>query len=179
LSEEELKAYYNEHTADYTNPEMIKVSGLVFGKKEQAESVLKRLENGADFDWVKSNAEGQLDSKKAPDIVFFDGSTKLASELPDGARKVLLGARSGEYRMYESSDGNFYVLYVLVAAPSSERPFKEVRQEIAKKVFDRKLNALLEDWTKKLREAGDVKVYLVSPAAEGEKTGKHSSEVTR
>jgi hypothetical protein len=179
LSEEELKAYYNEHTADYTNPEMMKLSGLVFSKKEQAESVFKRLEKGADFGWMKSNAEGQADAAKAADIAIFDGSTKLVNELPEGAQKALLGARDGDYRMYEGSDGNYYVLYVLVAAPSSERPFKEVRQEVAQKVFDRKLNAMMEDWTKKLREAGDVKVYLVSPAAEGKKAGTHSSEVTK
>ncbi|SPQ00539.1 conserved exported hypothetical protein [Candidatus Sulfobium mesophilum] len=163
-SEQDLKAYYKEHPGDYTTPEMMKVSDLVFETRELAENALDRLNRGADFYWMKSNAEGQLDSSK-PDVLSFPDTTVVTRNLPEGVRKTLSGAKSEEYRLYQSPEGYFYVLYVRDVVPSALQSFEDVRKEIEKKVFNEKLNASVGEWADKLRAAADVKIYLSSSGA--------------
>jgi parvulin-like peptidyl-prolyl isomerase len=160
-TEEDLKAYFKDHAGDYTTPEMMKVSSLVFETKEKAEGALDRLKKGADFNWMKSNTEGQLDSSKS-DVISFPGTTLVTKNLPEGVRNALSGAKSEEYRLYQSPEGYFYVLYVRDVVPSALQQFEEVREEIKKKVFNEKLNASVGEWADKLRVAADVKVYLSS-----------------
>jgi parvulin-like peptidyl-prolyl isomerase len=171
VSEEEMKVYYDDHAGDYTTPEMMKIKALIFGTQEQADYAIERLRKGADFNWMKSNAEGQVDNS-TPGLLTFNGSTVVMKSMSEEVQTALLGARAEDYRLYKSADGNFYVLYVQDVIPSSLQPYEETRKEIAKKVFDAKLKAVINDWTGKLRNAGDVKVYLANPLPHGEKTGK-------
>jgi len=171
-SEEELKTYHDDHAGDYTTPEMMKIDALIFGTQEQADSAIERLKQGADFNWMKSNAEGQVDSS-TPGLLAFKGSTVVTMSMNEEVQAALSGAKPEEYRLYKSPDEHFYVLYVQDVVPSSLQPYEEARNEIAKKVFNTKLKALVEDWTGKLRDVADVKVFLASPAPSGEKAGKH------
>ncbi len=164
-SEEDLSAYYKDHAGDYTTPEMMKLSAIVFGTREQAENVLDRLKKGADFNWIKSNTEGQLDSGSKPDVISFPGTTVATKNLPEGVRHALSGAKSEEYRLYESPEGYFYILYVRDVVPPALQHFEEVREEIRKKVFNEKLNASVGEWADKLRAAADVKIYLSGSGA--------------
>jgi len=170
-SEEELKAYYSGHISDYTIPEMIKISGLAFGDRGQAEAVLERLKKGADFDWMKSNAEGQMDKDK-PNLLSFEGGTVFVKNLPQGIQKALTAAHAEDYRLYESPEGGFYVLYVREVVPPGQQSFEVERGDIAKIVFNEKMGAAVEKWADKLRESAEVKIYLSNPAASGEKSEK-------
>jgi len=167
-NEEDLKAYYNDHAGDYTTPEMMKVSSLVFETGEQAEKALDRLKKGADFNWMKSNTEGQVDSSKT-DVLSFPGTTMVIRNLPEGVRNALSGAKSEEYRLYQSPEGHFYVLYIRDVVPAALQRFEEVRDEIKKKVFNEKLNASVEEWADKLRVTADVKIYLSNSGETGKR----------
>ncbi|RPI37404.1 MAG: peptidyl-prolyl cis-trans isomerase [Nitrospiraceae bacterium] len=171
-TEEELKAYYDEHKGDYTNPEMMRISALIFGTQEQAESAIERLKKGADFNWMKSNAEGQVDSS-TEGLLSFKGGLLITKTLDQELQNSLRGAKPEEYRLFKSKEGHFYVLYIQGVAPSSLQPYEEAREDIGKKVFDMKVKALVDDWVGKLRETADVKVYLASSPSSGEMTGKH------
>jgi parvulin-like peptidyl-prolyl isomerase len=171
-SEEEQRAFYNDHIADYTTPEMVKVNGLAFQTLGLAEDALERLRKGADFNWMKSNAEGQVD-KSAPGLLSFSGTSMVTKNLPEGVHMALSGAKPGEYRLYQSPEGHFYVLYVVAAVPPGQQPYEQVREQVASGIFQEKLNALVGDWAGKLRKAADVKIFLSSTAAAEGKAEKH------
>lgn len=169
-TQDELRAYYDEHASDYATPEMMKISALIFGTREQAQSALERLEKGADFSWMRSNAEGQVDSS-TEGLLAFKGSPLVTKSLDQGLQTALLDAKPDEYRLYKSPAGHFYVLYVQDVIAPSQQPFEEAKRDVANKVFDMKVKALIDDWAGKLRDVADVKVYLASPPPSGEKTG--------
>jgi parvulin-like peptidyl-prolyl isomerase len=156
--EEELKAYYNEHIKDYTYSEMMKINSLVFGKREFAEKALENLRKGTDFQWLADNAEGQVDKSK--DVLNFEAEFLNIKDLPEGIRKSVSGAKPGDFRLYESPKGYFYVLAIRDVIPARPQSFEEAKKIIAKVVFDDKLNKAVEDWAEKLRAVSDVKVYL-------------------
>jgi hypothetical protein len=159
LKEEEIKAYYSEHLKEYTMPEMMKIKGLVFAKREDGESAIEKLRKGTEFQWLAENAEGQVD-KNAKGLLTFDGKLLTTKDLPEGVQKVVHGARTGDFRLYESSDGYFYILAVQDVIPSKPQPYEEAREAVAKRLFDEKVKNAVEDYAEKLRAVSDVKVYL-------------------
>ena len=160
LKEEELKTYYNDHIKEYTMPEMMKINTLVFAKREFAETALEKLRKGTDFQWLTENAEGQIDKSNSKDILNFGGKFLTTKDLPEGVRKSVSGAKPGDFRLYESPEGYFYVLAIKDVIPAKPQPYEEAKKRIAKIVFDDKLKEAVEEWAGKLRAVSDVKVYL-------------------
>ncbi len=159
LKEEEMKAYYHEHIKEYTIPEMMKINSLVFARREDAERGIERLRKGTEFQWLAANAEGQVD-KNANGVLNFEGRLILTSDLPEGVQKAIHGAKAGDFRLYASPEGYFYVLAVLDVVPSKPQPYEEAREMVSRKVFDEKVRKAAEDYADKLRAVSDVKIYL-------------------
>jgi len=159
LKEEELKANYDEHIKEYTNPEMMKIVSLVFGKREDAERAIANLRKGTNFQWMKENAEGQID-QNTKDILNFDGRLLTTKDLPEGVQKAVAGAKTSDFRLYESPKNHHYVLYIQEEIPSKPQPYTEAREKIAKKIYNEKLTKAVEEYAGKLRAVSDIKVYL-------------------
>jgi hypothetical protein len=159
LTEEELKTYYDKHVREYTYPEMMKISSLVFARREEAEKAINSLRKGTDFQWLGANAEGQVD-KNTEGILNFDGNLLTTKDLPENVQKSVLGAKSGDFRLYESPESYFYILYIREVIPSKPQPYPEVREEIARKIHNEKLTKAMEEYAEKLRAVSDVKIYL-------------------
>ncbi len=159
LKEEELRAYYDQHINDYTHPEMMKISGLVFSKRDDAEKAITNLRKGTDFRWVKENAEGQINQNEKG-VLVFDGRLLTTKDLPEGVSKAVTGAKAGDFRLYESPEKHYYVLYVQEVNPSRPQPYAEAKEEIAKKIYNEKLIKAVEDYADKLRAVSEVKIFL-------------------
>ena len=159
LKEEEMKAYYREHVKDYTMPGMIRINSLAFAKREDAEAALGRLRKGTEFRWLAANADGQVD-KNAKGVLNFGERLIMTSDLPEGVQKVVHGAKGGDYRLYASPEGYFYVLAVQQVVPSKPQPYEEAREAVAKKLFDEKVKKEMENYAGKLKAVSEVKIYL-------------------
>jgi len=159
LREEDLQAYYNSHIKEYTYPEMMKMVSLVFGKRDDAERAIANLRKGTNFQWMKENAEGQI-GQGTKGVLNFDGSLLTTKDLPEGVQKAVNGAKTGDFRLYESPENHYYVLYVQEVIPSKPQPYAEAREKIAKKIYNEKLTKAVEEYAGKLRSVSDVKIYL-------------------
>lgn len=157
LKEEEVQAYYSDHIKDYTYPEMVQLSSLVFAKKADAESSLEKLQKGDDFLWVRDNAEGQVTGTEDP--LKFERATLFVTDLPEDLQKLVSGAKAGAYGIFQS-DGQYYVVFIRDIIPSKNQPFEEVKEAIAKKLYNEKINKVTADWAAKLSASSEVKIYL-------------------
>lgn len=158
LQEEDLQAYYQDHIQEFTSPEMMKIQSLVFAKREDAEKASIGLKQGNDFQWMQANAEGQVD-KTAKGVLNLGGRQLASKDLPADLQEAVSGARSGDVRLYASSQGHFYALYLQEVLPSRPQPYEETRGDIAKKVYNEKLKKAVEDYADKLRAVSEVKIY--------------------
>jgi parvulin-like peptidyl-prolyl isomerase len=157
ITEDEGKAYYQEHQSEFTWPAFYKLQSLAFTTAKRAQAALDQLHAGFDFAWLKRNAEGQIaEEKRAAD---FTGGTVSASALPEALAASLKGARAGDRRL-QAIEGQFLVIEVLAATPEKPQPYPSVRAAIAKKLSAEKVKKAVDDWVAKLRKAHEVKVYL-------------------
>jgi hypothetical protein len=159
MTEPEVRKYYDGHLKDYSSPEMMRVRGLAFTGRGGAEDAMRKLREGADYNWLTANAAGQV-PKNAPGLLTLDGRPVTTSSMPDGVRKVLAGARTGEYKLYASPEGPFYVLAVQAVVAPTPQPYDEVRETIAKKLYGEKLKKAVETYAAKLRTHMKVETYL-------------------
>ncbi len=159
LKEDEIRAYYAAHQAEYSAPEMMRIRGLVFGKREAAQDAIEKLKAGAEFQWLASHAEGQLDPA-TKGVLSFDGKPLITGDLPKGMGKAVAGARAGDSRLYASPEGHFYVLAIQEVIPSKPRPYEQARQDIAEKLVEEKRRKAVEEYADKLRSVSEIKTYL-------------------
>ena len=159
LSKEEIEAYYKEHISQYTTPEMLRLNSLAFTKKEDAENAIEKLRKGTDYNWLLSNAEGQV-KKDAKDLLSFEGTLLTIKSMPEGLQEVLTGAKEGEVKLYASPEGYFYVVVIKQVVTPESTPLSEVQQKISEKIYNEKLKDSVEEYAAKLRKAGDVRIYL-------------------
>jgi hypothetical protein len=159
LNLEELKSYYKDHLAEYSTPRMLRINELVFLKQTDALEAVDKLSKGTDFNWLAANAAGQADPE-APGLLRFGGRLLAVSGLPEGLREILADTAAGNVRLYAGPRQRYYVLQVQQVAEPVSRPFDDVKNDIAKTVYNARLKTALEDWADKLKEHYPVKVYL-------------------
>jgi len=158
LSAEELKSYYDSHAKEYRFPEMMRIKSIAFFKKEHAENAREKILKGTDFQWLSENAEGRID-KTTVDPLTIGTGVVVVSDLPEDIRKAVEGARVEDARLYHPRGGFYYVLYIPELIPSKPQPYEAVKEEIAKKIFNEKLNKAVEEYVQKLRQASDITIY--------------------
>ena len=73
---------------------------------------------------------------------------------------MISGAKAGDFRLHQSPENYFYVIYIQQVVSSRPQPYEEAREKVAQKVYDDKLKRAVEDYADKLRAVSDVKVYL-------------------
>jgi hypothetical protein len=159
ITGKELKAYYDEHTAQYVYPQMLQIDAIVFKARGDAQTAIDKLRQGMDFKWLKINADNQVD-KNARGLLDFGGQMLTIKSFPETLQKVLSGAHAGDYRLYESPEGYFYAMNIQKDVPSRTQTFEEVKDDVAQKVTWQNFTKAIEEWFKKLRDAYPVKIYL-------------------
>lgn len=165
--DEDLDAYYKAHIGEFTSPEMVRIDGLAFADKGTAEEAIEKLRKGADFQWLRANAEGQVDATASENLLVFRGALLVDTTLPEGVRKAIAGAGPGDYRLYADPGNAYYVLNLQERIPSKPMPLESVKGEMENKVFGEKIQRVIKAWEEKLRKASDVKIY-----ATGEKLNR-------
>jgi len=161
LQEEELRSYLQDHRDEYRYPAMVKLSSLQFAGKGEAASALEKLRKGTDMGWLRGNAPGIV-APSDEESIDFDGRVMMVNSLEENLRKTVEGTHAGDYRLYAAPGGKYYVLSVQELIPARERPFDQVKDEIAKKLFSDRMNKSVEDWASKLKKSADIRIYITA-----------------
>jgi hypothetical protein len=75
-------------------------------------------------------------------------------------RKALAGSKSGDVRLYASPEGYFYVVAVQQAIAPTVKPYEEIREALARKLYGEKLKKSIADYATKLRAHATIATYL-------------------
>jgi len=162
ITEQDLRRYYDEHVGDYTSPEMLRIDGLAFARRADAEAALGRLRQGTELRWIRENAEGQATRDQFPGLLTFGGMPLAVPTLPEGVQKALAGAAPGDDRFYAAPDGPYYILHVRDRIAPEPRPYEAVRKELGPQLAERKQEEALKDWGQKLRAASEIEVFATA-----------------
>ncbi|MDW7771687.1 MAG: peptidyl-prolyl cis-trans isomerase [Desulfobulbaceae bacterium] len=160
VTEEEIRAYYDEHIDEFSSSPMLRMKSLVFNNRQDAESALDKLRKGADYNWVSANAANMV----APDtegVLPLDRNLLSLTALPEDLHEAAEDAKKGDSLVYAPSEGDFfYLLLVEDFFPPESQPYEQARAEAGQKVFNIKVEKVLDEWVSKLKEAYAVQILL-------------------
>ncbi len=159
ISEDEVREYYETHTEEFSNPTMFRLNAIAFTELRDAESALDKLNKRADFKWVSANSPGRI-NELGPGVFDFDGSLLSVTAMPEDLHHRIEDAKQGDALIYSDDLGYHHVLVINKVFPSKPRPYETVRSPAAKAIFERKIKQLIEDWSEKLKEVYETRIFV-------------------
>jgi len=159
IKHDEIESYYNEHLSEFSTPLMMRVRSIAFKERRFAESAIEKLRKGTDFNWMVSHAEGQVepDDKR---LEIFDQNLITVKSMPEGMQKAVAGSSADDIKLYESPAGYFYAVLIMQVVPAKPAALEAVKGQITEKLIAQKLKKSMDELAAKLRQAGDVKIFL-------------------
>ncbi len=166
VTEDEKNDYYNLKRRDYINtPEKIEIKAVFISLKEGASiteitdlkrktlKIMSLLRRGDDFDRIVDEySDEPLKGQGGFLGTFVRGI--LIPRLDNTAFSLKEGEISDPVWVKEGA----YILKVIKKNNESFQPFEAVKEDIAKRIFGRKRENLMNEWIKKLWEKSSVRV---------------------
>jgi hypothetical protein len=159
IGEDEVREYHREHVEDFSSPAMYRMKGLAFDAERDAQAALGKLRRGADARWVSANSPGQVDKENEAASVFDNALLSLTA-MPDELHEAAERARQGDALLYSSPEGYHYVVIIDKVFPAEAQPYEAARGPIAKILFQVKLEKLIDEWSEKLKEAYETRIFV-------------------
>jgi parvulin-like peptidyl-prolyl isomerase len=150
---EDVEQYYQEHLADYTVPEQIRIRHIFlllpdFAIEEQAQEVQKQMEEiyqrvlaGEDFATLANTYSEGPGAGEGGDLGYFKKGT-MAQEIEE----VALSLNPGEVSKPFRTDSGLHLIRVEERQVAGHRPLEEVGEEIKNKLYDEALQERYRRW---------------------------------
>lgn len=140
VSDEELKAYYEEHKAQYTKGEGVRASHILVKEKEESEKILAQINSGEKTFEDAAKEYSTCPSKdKGGDLgEFLRG--QMVKEFEEAAFNAEEGAIVGPV---ETQFG-FHIIKTVSKRAAGELPFEEVKAQIQSQLMGMKQNEAYE-----------------------------------
>ncbi|MDH3404157.1 MAG: peptidyl-prolyl cis-trans isomerase [Acidobacteriota bacterium] len=154
VSEEEMRAYYEETKAGLKRPPRVQLGQITVPSLEEAESVAAALRGGSDLGW--------LAERHSTDGLRDKGGVKGWSVVrPGGAGldAALLAAETGATLDPVPGDGDSWVVYkVLAREEQGVYSYEEVSGNMREAVFRREFTAVLDRFIQSARSRSEIEV---------------------
>ena len=152
-TEDEVKAYYEEHSDEFVKPAEIEIWEISLKDKKTAEKVLRLAKKGYDFEKLAEKYTEDKYYKKKKGYIGFKTKNRR-------------GAVSKEaFKLGENKIGgpvkyrNFYVVFKTGKIhPETIRSYENAYQQVKVRVRNKKLKERREQWLKELKDKYTVKI---------------------
>jgi peptidyl-prolyl cis-trans isomerase D len=156
VSPADVERAYNEGIDQYTTPEQVRASHILFktdGKddaavKAKAEEVLKQAKSGADFaELAKKYSEDESSAKNGGDLDYFSKG-RMVPEFD----QVAFSMQPGQISDLVKSQFGYHIIKVVDKKPASTKTLAEVRQQITDQLAYERAQAQAADLADKLQK---------------------------
>ena len=151
VSDEEIAKYYNEHKAEFVEPEQRHVAHILLSTEKDANDIVAKLKDGADFSQLARKYSKDAETR------IFDGKLGWITEekVPPTFREVLT-LEPGAISKPLKSDHGWHVVQVSEVKPKRQQPLEEVKERAKEKALAAKEEGIQSFWLEKLRAAAKI-----------------------
>jgi parvulin-like peptidyl-prolyl isomerase len=152
VPESALVLHFEEHRAEFAEPERVEIRQIVVDERARAEELHAQLVAGADF--ARLASEFSL----APEAAEGGWLPPFArGELPDAFERAF-ELEPGEISAVVESPYGFHIFRAEARHPAREAEFADVRERIELELERERLDDLRRDWLRELRRNADIQV---------------------
>ncbi len=152
LSEDELRAYFEEHKTDYSTEEQIEASHILVKTEEEARAILAELAGGADFAELARTRSTDTGSAAQGGALGWFGRGVMVPEFEEAAFALEVGETSGIVQ----TDFGFHIIRVTNRRAASEPEFEEVADRVRADAESAIARERFDAWLKAAREEATV-----------------------
>jgi peptidyl-prolyl cis-trans isomerase C len=156
VTEEELRAYYAAHAADFHEPEQVRAAQLVVKGLEEARRLQKELKEGKKFADLARRYSLSPDARVGGDLGFF-----ARGQMPPEFEEVAFSLRVGQVSDVVSTDYGYHLFRVLERKPARKRELADVRPQVEARLLEHKRLQAQEEYLKGLRSR--AKIWVNEP----------------
>ena len=167
VTEEEIKAYYDEHRNEFTTPEMVKARHILVKvdpsaseeeKKQayqKAEDILKQVQDGKDFAELATElSDDSHTQSKGGDLGFFSRG-KIVKPFEDVAFEMKPGETSG---IVETQFG-YHIIRVEDRKEETLHSYDSMKERIQQRLLQQKKSTYVTDFIDKAMQDAKAELY--------------------
>jgi peptidyl-prolyl cis-trans isomerase C len=153
LTEDEIRRYFDEHEADFQEPEQVHAQQLVVKDLDEAKHVQSLLRQGKKFSELARKYSLSADAKVGGDLGFFKRGV-----MPPQFDEVAFKLTVGQVSEIVSTAYGFHLFKLLEKKPARKRELAEVRVQVEQRLLQDKRADAQRGFVKALQEKADLKV---------------------
>jgi parvulin-like peptidyl-prolyl isomerase len=125
VTDEEAERYYNANRKTYATVRRVRVAQIVLPDRDRAESILKRLKAGEDFDKVAREVSIGPEAARGGDLGFFEWGV-----MPEAIDRMVFSLPVGKVSRVAKSPYGFHIFKVLGQEAAGGRKFADAREKV-------------------------------------------------
>lgn len=153
VTPEKVKSYYSENVSRYGKPEEFRASHILVkvdpaappeqrqALRLKAETLLKRIKNGENFEDLALNESDDLSKIKGGDLGYFHRGQAVAE-----FEATLLTMKPGEASNVVETLYGYHIIRLTDRRAPRQIPFDEIQDKIRKDLVESEKKQLLESW---------------------------------
>jgi len=145
VTDEDIKNYYEQNKESFATPEQVRASHILVGSKEEADAILKQLNEGGDFAAIAKEKSLDTSNKDSGGDLNFFGRGQMEAAFEDAAFKLKVGEVS---EPVQTSYG-YHIIKVTdrkeAASPTLEEKTEEIKDMLTSQQIYQLSQTLMTD----------------------------------
>lgn len=163
LSDNEARDYYDNNIDQFKAGEQIKASHILVKTEAEANTLLKELEAGADFEELAKEHSTCPSSAEGGDLGYFEKGA-MVPEFEEAAFALKVSELSD---VVETQFG-YHIIKLTAKKDASIQKFDELKEEITQQLIMGKQRAAEDTYISQLKSRAEIEILFEEPAEEAE-----------
>jgi parvulin-like peptidyl-prolyl isomerase len=159
VTDEEAQRYHRANRKEYLTEKRVRAAQIVVRDRERAESILKRLKAGEDFDKVAREVSIGPEASRGGDLGYF-----ARGVMPEAIDRVVFTLPKGKISGVVQSPFGYHIFRLLEREEAGGRKFSEVKELVIADLRKLKEAEEYERWIERIKVSSTIQVNRPLPA---------------
>ncbi len=157
ISEEDMKAYFEENKESLGEAEEVKASHILVESEETAKEVKAKLNDGGDFAELAGEYSTDQGSKDSGGELGYFGRGRMVPEFEE----VAFSTKTGEISDIVKTSHGYHIIKVEDKKEAKEATFEDSKEEIKDILVDNQMGQAYQMWYQEKMGEYEIKNYLI------------------
>ena len=153
ITEDEVKAYYEENKANYDQSEQVEVSHILVEDEDKANELLKKIKDGEDFaKLAKENSTDTASAENGGELGYIS-----EGEMVEEFEKAAFALEVDEVSDVVKSEYGYHIIKATGHKEAKESTYEESKEDAKEAALSEKISSEYSTWLEDLKKDYKIK----------------------